>query len=101
MALNPLEVIWLSPDQSPRVVQHIDSLKSILGGSLPMPDVLPIILEQLLYTVYSKHPSNWLNQLPDYSGAVFPTITDLASQAKPLLDSKSLFQKGVSNVERV
>jgi hypothetical protein len=88
LALNPLEVIWLAPDQSPRVVQHIDGLKAILGGSMPMADVLPIILEQLLYAVYSKHPSDWLTQIPDYSNALFPTITDLAAQAKPLLDSK-------------
>lgn len=88
LALNPLEVIWLAAEQSPRVVQHIDGLKAILGGSMPMADVLPIILEQLLYTVYSKHPSGWLTQIPDFSGAVFPTITDLAAQARPLLDSK-------------
>lgn len=88
LTLNPLEVIWLSPEQRPRVVQHIDGLKAILGGSMPMADVLPIILEQLLYNVYSKHPSGWLSQIPDYSGAVFPTITDLAAQAKPFLDTK-------------
>jgi hypothetical protein len=88
LVLNPLEVVWTSPDQDPRVISHIDGLKAILAGSFPMQDVLPIVLEELLYEVYARQPGSWLEGRPDPASCQFPTLATLEATVKPLVNAK-------------
>lgn len=54
--MNPFEVISL-PGSELRVLSHIDRLKSTFASAFPMQDILPVIMEHLLYDLYTnKHP---------------------------------------------
>lgn len=56
LRLNPFEVISL-PKSELRVLSHIDRLKSTFASAFPMQDILPVIVEHLLYELYTeKHP---------------------------------------------
>lgn len=56
LMLNPFEVISL-PKSEMRVLSHIDRLKSAFASAFPMQDILPVIVEHLLYDLYTeKHP---------------------------------------------
>lgn len=56
LRLNPFEVISL-PKSEMRVLSHIDRLKSAFASAFPMQDILPVIVEHLLYDLYTeKHP---------------------------------------------
>ena len=50
--LNPFDIVWLDSDAEPRVLEHIDRLKTILTAALPMQEVLPVLMEELIYRVY-------------------------------------------------
>ena len=56
LRINPFEVISL-PNSELRVLSHIDRLKSTFASAFPMQDILPVIVEHLLYELYTeKHP---------------------------------------------
>ena len=56
LRMNPFEVIQL-PNSEMRVLSHIDRLKSTFASAFPMQDILPVIIEHLLYDLYSDvHP---------------------------------------------
>ncbi len=57
--INPFEVLTIS-GQEPRVLSHIDRIKSIFATAFPMQDILPTIMENLIYAVYDI-PSIQLN----------------------------------------
>lgn len=52
LKINPFEVIEL-PDSEMRVLSHIDRLKSSFASAFPMQDILPVIMEHLLYKLYT------------------------------------------------
>lgn len=51
LQLNPFEVINL-PNSEMRVISHIDRLKATFASAFPMQDILPVIMEHLLYKLY-------------------------------------------------
>lgn len=56
LRINPFEVISL-PNSELRVLSHIDRLKSTFASAFPIQDILPVIVEHLLYELYTeKHP---------------------------------------------
>lgn len=56
LRLNPFEVISLQNSEM-RVLSHIDRLKATFAAAFPMQDILPVIVEHLLYELYTeKHP---------------------------------------------
>lgn len=52
LRINPFEVIEL-PGSEMRVLSHIDRLKSTFASAFPMQDILPVIMEHLLYKLYT------------------------------------------------
>jgi len=52
LRINPFEVISL-PKGEMRILSHIDRLKSIFAAAFPMQDILPVIMEHLLYDLYT------------------------------------------------
>lgn len=54
LKLNPFDIIWLDEKTEPKVLEHIDRLKTIINSSLPMQEVLPVLMEELIYKVYSS-----------------------------------------------
>lgn len=56
LQINPFEVIQLDQGEM-RVASHIDRLKSTFASAFPMQDILPVIMEHLLYKLYTdKYP---------------------------------------------
>lgn len=52
LQINPFEVIQLDKGEM-RVLSHIDRLKSSFASAFPMQDILPVIMEHLLYKLYT------------------------------------------------
>ena len=52
LRINPFEVIQLDKSEM-RIVSHIDRLKSSFASAFPMQDILPVIMEHLLYKLYT------------------------------------------------
>ena len=51
LRINPFEVIDLGTNE-PRILTHIDRLKASFASAFPMQDILPVVLEHLLYSLY-------------------------------------------------
>lgn len=52
LRINPFEVISL-PNSEMRILSHIDRLKATFASAFPMQDILPVIMEHLLYKLYT------------------------------------------------
>lgn len=76
--LNPFEVVWLSVNQEPNVLSHIDRLKSTLAAAFPMYDILPVLMEDLIYAVYQNKTTDWLNSIPEYGITKAPTLNSMS-----------------------
>jgi len=86
LALNPFEVIWLDATYKPNILSHIDRLKSILVATFPMQEVLPLLLEDIMFSAYTQ--SNWLGDtLPAYK-TPFPTLSQLKNQILVVVTGK-------------
>ena len=51
LKINPFEVIDLGGNE-PRILSHIDRLKATFAAAFPMQDILPVVMEHLLYDLY-------------------------------------------------
>lgn len=81
LRLNPFEIIASKNEANGyRAVSHIDKLKSVLAGAFPMQDILPTIIERLLYKLYDD--AGWLSEDTPTKKRPFPT---LASINKPFI----------------
>ena len=87
LMLNPFDFVWLNGAEKPKVLEHIDRLKTIINAALPMQESLPILMEELIFSVYSV-PGNdvnaqkcWLpgSQPPGFPRYDFPTFGESAS----------------------
>lgn len=74
LQLNPFEVINL-PNSEMRVLSHIDRLKSTFASAFPMQDILPVIMEHLLYKLYTdEHQMIDKEDRTNYMKKGFPTL---------------------------
>lgn len=84
LKINPFEVINL-PNSEMRVLSHIDRLKSIFASAFPMQDILPVILEHLLYSLYTDiHPMLDKEDRINYMKRGFPTLSSINA---PFIDT--------------
>lgn len=75
LQLNPFEVINL-PNSEMRVLSHIDRLKATFASAFPMQDILPVIMEHLLYKLYTdKHQMIDKDDKTNYLKKGFPSLT--------------------------
>lgn len=77
LKLNPFEIVWLSKDQEPNVLSHIDRLKSTFAAAFPMYDILPVLMEDLIYALYQKKSTDWLTNEPIFGKTLPPTLTSM------------------------
>lgn len=83
LKINPFEVIQL-PGSEMRVLSHIDRLKSTFASAFPMQDILPVIMEHLLYDLYTKD-----NEDIDHMTDGFPTLNSIGKGfIKQLMEDK-------------
>ena len=73
LRLNPFEVIDLGGNEL-RVLSHIDRLKSTFAAAFPMQDILPVVMERLLYDLYTD--TSDMMRKEDYEKKGFPTLSD-------------------------
>ncbi len=59
-----------------RIISHIDRLKATFASAFPMQDILPVIMEHLLYKLYTdKHQMLDKDDKANYMKKGFPTLT--------------------------
>lgn len=74
LQLNPFEVINL-PNSEMRVLSHIDRLKATFASAFPMQDILPVIMEHLLYKLYTDKHQMIDKDDTNYMKKGFPSLT--------------------------
>lgn len=78
LRLNPFDIVWLSEDQEPNVLSHIDRLKSTFAAAFPMYDILPVLMEDLIYSIYQNKSTDWLGQEPVFGKTMPPTLNSMS-----------------------
>lgn len=77
LKLNPFEIVWLEKDQEPNVLSHIDRLKSTFAAAFPMYDILPVLMEDLIYAIYQNKSTDWLTAEPVFGKTMAPTLNSM------------------------
>ena len=88
LKLNPFELVWLDKDQEPNVLAHIDRLKSTFAAAFPMYDILPVLMEDLIYTVYQNKSTNWLTEEPKFGKTLPPTLNSMSVSVNSVIDNR-------------
>lgn len=73
LKINPFEVIELKNSEM-RVLSHIDRLKASFASAFPMQDILPVIMEHLLYDLYTDAHPMLDKDDPNYKKKGFPRL---------------------------
>lgn len=96
--INPFEPVWLSAEQNPNVLTHIDRLKSTFASAFPMYDILPVLMEDLIYSLYQSQSTNWIGNgaEPVFGKTYAPTLTSMASHVDAVMDAHG-YEKRVSD----
>lgn len=88
LKLNPFEIIWLQKDQNPNVLSHIDRLKSTFAAAFPMYDILPVLMEDLLYTIYQNKSTDWLTAEPQFGVTKAPTLNGMSVTVDKVIQNR-------------
>ena len=113
--LNPFDFVWLNKNEPPKTMEHIDRLKTIINASLPMQEVLPVLMEELVYMAYGVSlsaptrmgerapcwlPSNPQKQrFPRFDESVkLPNFSSLAIQLTHLFSNRTYAKDVQSNL---
>ena len=99
--LNPFEPVWIKEDQNPNVLSHIDRLKSIFASAFPMYDILPVLLEDLIYAVYQAKTTNWIGKdaAPEYGKTMPPTLTGMALLVDRVIEAHGYEKRVADNMK--
>lgn len=99
LRLNPFELVWLNKDQEVNVLTHIDRLKSTFASAFPMYDILPVLMEDLIYTVYQQKSTDWLNSEPVYGKTMFPTLNSMSVCVDQVIEHRQYEDKVQRNMK--
>ena len=99
LKLNPFQVVWLDQEQSPNVLSHIDRVKSSFAAAFPMYDILPILMEDLIYTVYQNPSSDWLSGAPVFEKTLPPTLNSMSVSIDKVLQRRGYEEKVERNMK--
>lgn len=88
LRINPFELVWLDPKQDPNVLAHIDRLKSTFAAAFPMYDILPVLMEDLIYTVYQNRSTDWLSKEPVWGEMKSPTLNSMSVSVDKVIDNR-------------
>ena len=96
--LNPFEPVWLSAEQDPNILTHIDRLKSTFATAFPMYDILPVLMEDLIYMLYQSPSTNWIGKdaAPAFGKTYAPTLTAMAALVDGVIEAHG-YEKRVSD----
>lgn len=102
LRINPFEVIRLNEKFDFKVLSHIDRLKSVLAGAFPTQDILPTVLERLLYDLYTD--TGWIEESYEsvnegVSERHFPTLKDVnLKRISKLMDDLGYGEENTMNI---
>lgn len=99
LKLNPFEVVWLDKGQEPNVLSHIDRVKSSFAAAFPMYDILPVLMEDLIYTVYQNPTSDWLTSEPVFGKTLPPTLNSMSVSVDKVLQHRGYEEKVERNMK--
>ena len=99
LKLNPFELVWLDKDQEPNVLAHIDRLKSTFAAAFPMYDILPVLMEDLIYTVYQNKSTNWLTEEPKFGKTLPPTLNSMSVSVNSVIDNRKYEERIGQNMK--
>lgn len=99
LRLNPFELVWLDEEQEPNVLTHIDRLKSTFAAAFPMYDILPILMEDLIYTVYQNKSTDWLGEEPKYGVTLPPTLNSMSISVDKVISNRQYEERIERNMK--
>ena len=99
LRLNPFELVWLDKKQEPNVLTHIDRLKSTFAAAFPLYDILPILMEDLIYTVYQNKSTDWLTQEPEFGKTLPPTLNSLSISVDKVISNRQYEERIERNMK--
>ncbi len=99
LKINPFEIIWLNEEQEPNVLSHIDRLKSTFAAAFPMYDILPILMEDLLYAIYQNKSTDWLSQTPEFGITKAPTLNSMAVTVDKVIQNRGYEERIERNMK--
>lgn len=88
LKLNPFEPVWLSKEQDPNVLAHIDRLKSTFASAFPMYDILPVLMEDLIYSIYQNKSTDWLTKEPVFGETMPPTLNSMSIGVEKVISGR-------------
>ena len=99
LKLNPFELVWLDKNQEPNVLSHIDRLKSTFAAAFPMYDILPVLMEDLIYTVYQNKSTDWLTQEPIFGTTLPPTLNSMSVSVDKVIANRQYEERIERNMK--
>jgi len=99
LKLNPFEVVWLEKEQEPNVLSHIDRVKSSFASAFPMYDILPVLMEDLIYSIYQNPSSDWLSTEPVFGKTLPPTLNSMSVSVDKVLQNRGYEEKVERNMK--
>lgn len=99
LKLNPFELVWLDQKQEPNVLAHIDRMKSTFAAAFPMYDILPILMEDLIYTIYQNKSTDWLSQEPVYGATLPPTLNSMSVSVDKVIRNRQYEERIEKNMK--
>ncbi len=99
LKLNPFELVWLDKEQEPNVLSHIDRLKSTFAAAFPMYDILPVLMEDLIYTTYQNKATDWLGQEPHFGVTMPPTLFNMKNNVNKVISNRQYEERIQQNMK--
>ena len=99
LKLNPFELVWLDKEQEPNVLSHIDRLKSTFAAAFPMYDILPVLMEDLIYTIYQNKSTDWLGQEPRFGVTMPPTLNSMRVNVDKVISNRQYEERIERNMK--
>lgn len=87
LKINPFDIVWLNETQDPNILTHIDRLKSTFASAFPMYDILPVLMEDLIYTVYQNKSTDWFGSTPVFGKTIPPTLNSMKLSVDKVIES--------------
>lgn len=99
LKINPFELVWLKAEQEPNVLTHIDRLKSTFASAFPMYDILPVLMEDLIYSVYQNKSSDWLTSVPQFGKTLPPSLNSLKMAVDRVIENHQYEERVSRNMK--
>lgn len=99
LKLNPFEIVWLDKSQVPNVLTHIDRLKSTFAAAFPMYDILPVLMEDLIYAIYQNKTTDWLTQEPVFEKTLPPTLNSMSLSVNEVIGNRQYEERIERNMK--